>query len=82
VWRGLLKPAFSKIVRQYLRYVPVVAEKRDTTRGELADTNKAIKEVVDVIEQGAYHRALSDPTDRVGSPAGRSLSRLLSVSCP
>jgi site-specific DNA recombinase len=32
----------------------------DTTRRELADTEKAIKEIVRVIEQGGYHRALSD----------------------
>ncbi|NNM73701.1 recombinase family protein [Enterovirga aerilata] len=32
----------------------------DTTRRELAETDKAIKEIVRVIEQGGYHRALSD----------------------
>ena len=31
----------------------------ETTRRELADTEKAIKEIVRVIEQGGYHRALS-----------------------
>lgn len=31
----------------------------DTTRRELADTEKAIKEIVHVIEQGQYQRALS-----------------------
>ena len=32
----------------------------DTTRRELAETVKAIAEIVRVIEQGAWHRALSD----------------------
>ena len=31
----------------------------ETTRRELADTEKAIQEIVRVIEQGGYHRALS-----------------------
>ena len=31
----------------------------ETTRRELADTEKTIKEIVRVIEQGGYHRALS-----------------------
>jgi len=31
----------------------------ETTRRELADTEKAINEIVRVIEQGGYHRALS-----------------------
>jgi len=31
----------------------------DTTRRELADTENAIREIVRVIEQGGYHRALS-----------------------
>ena len=31
----------------------------ETTRRELADTEKAIQEIVHVIEQGGYHRALS-----------------------
>lgn len=31
----------------------------DTTRRELSDTEKAIKEIVHVIEQGEYQRALS-----------------------
>lgn len=32
----------------------------ETTRRELGDTEKAIQEIVRVIEQGGYHRALSD----------------------
>ena len=32
----------------------------EATRRELADTEKAIPEIVRVIEQGGYHRALSD----------------------
>ena len=34
-------------------------QSEDTTRRELADTTKAIAEIVRVIEQGGYHRALS-----------------------
>ena len=32
----------------------------ETTRRELAETEKAIAEIVRVIEQGGWHRALSD----------------------
>lgn len=39
----------------------------DATRRELAETAKAVAEIVRVVEQGGWHRALSDRR-----PAGRS----------
>jgi DNA invertase Pin-like site-specific DNA recombinase len=53
----------AEAMRAYAEETNLLNRKRrtssETTRRELADTEKAINEIVRVIEQGGYHRALS-----------------------
>jgi site-specific DNA recombinase len=49
----------------------------DATRRELADTEKAIAEIVRVIEQGGWHRALSDRLTELETKQDALTARLL-----
>ena len=81
--RLMAPEAAAEAMRAYAQETNRLSRERrssgEATRCELADTDKAIKEIVLVIEQGGFHRALLDRLTELGARQDDLNARLSQV---